>query len=174
MAGNGTYHPLGGFTPGSPGQYWWFASYGGDRSDNAVASACGAGMAQTDVATAPPPPPKPPALSAVKLGSRRFTAKKGTTLKATLSQAAKVKVAITRAVKGRRVRNSCKRNAKKGKRCTATITKRTLSFSGKAKPNVFKLKLRGLAKGSYTAAVTAKSANGTSKTVKLKFTIKHK
>jgi hypothetical protein len=174
VSGNRTYHPSGGFAPASPGQYWWFAGYGGDRSDNAVASACGAGMAPTDVATAAAAPPQPPTLSAVKLGSKRFRAKKGTTLKATLSQAAKVKVAITRAVKGRRVRNRCKRNAKKGKRCTTTITKRTLSFSGKAKPNVFNLKLRGLAKGAYTAAVTAKNANGTSETVKLKFTIKHR
>ncbi len=34
----------------------------------------------------------------------------------------------------------------------------------------FKLRLRGLAKGKYTAAVTAQNANGKSGTVKRKFT----
>ena len=60
---------------------------------------------------------------------------------------------------------------KKGKKCTLTITKRTLSFVGKAKANTFELKLRGLAKGRYTTAVTAHNANGKSATVKRKFTI---
>jgi hypothetical protein len=46
--------------------------------------------------------------------------------------------------------------------------------SGKAGRNSFKLKLRGLAKGRYTAAITAQNANGKSRTVKRKFTITHR
>ena len=34
------------------GEYWWYASYGGDTSDNSTASLCGAGMAKTVVAAA--------------------------------------------------------------------------------------------------------------------------
>ena len=118
--------------------------------------------------------PHAPALSAVKLGARRFAAKKGTTLKLILSQSARITVLITQTVKGHKVRGACKRNAKRGKRCTATITKRTLTFSGRAGANAFKLKLRGLVKGRYTATVTAQNANGESGQAKLKFTITHK
>ncbi|MGN6168212.1 MAG: hypothetical protein ACTHQQ_08580, partial [Solirubrobacteraceae bacterium] len=185
VAGNGTYHPSAGFTPATVGDYWWFASYGGDPSDKSAASACGASMARTVVSasstgTQPGPPvvpstkPPAPTLSAVKLRPRRFAAKKGTTLKLTVSQAATIRVLIAHRVKGRRVKGVCKRHAKAGKRCTMMITKRTLSFSGKAGRNSFKLKLRHLAKGRYRAAVTAHNANGKSRTVKRRFTITHK
>ena len=181
VSGNATYHPSAGFAPATPGDYWWHASYGGDPSDKAAASACGAAMAKTIVAppsqpSGPPPGPpgiKPhrPTLSAVNLGSKRFAARTGTKLKLTVSQAAAIRVLITRAVKGRRIRGVCKRGAKAGKRCTTTITKRTLRFSAKAGANAFKLRLRGLPTGKYTAAVTAQNANGRSGTVKRKFTI---
>jgi hypothetical protein len=92
----------------------------------------------------------------------------------TVSQAARIRVLITKAVNGHRVKGVCKRHAKTGKKCATTITKRTLSFSGKAGRNSFKLKLRGLAKGRYTAAITAQNANGKSRTVKRKFTITHR
>jgi len=49
VSGNGTYHPSAGFTPSAVGDYWWYSSYGGDTSDNPVASHCGAGMAKTVV-----------------------------------------------------------------------------------------------------------------------------
>ena len=103
-------------------------------------------------------------MSAVRLRSKRFAAKKGTTLKLTLSQAARITVLITKTVRGHKVKGVCKRHAKTGKRCTTTVTKRTLSFSGRAGANAFKLKLRRLAKGRYTAAVTAQNANGKSGT----------
>jgi hypothetical protein len=50
VAGNAAYHPAGDFTPPSAGEYWWYASYGGDGSDDPAASACGAAMAETVVA----------------------------------------------------------------------------------------------------------------------------
>ena len=180
VSGNGTYHPSKGFTPATPGDYWWHASYGGDLSDNPATSACGVAMVKTVVAprstVVPPGPtskPHPPALSAVRLGSKRFAAKKGTTLKLTLSQAARITVLITKTVRGHKVKGVCERHAKTGKRCTTTVTKRTLSFSGRAGANAFKLKLRRLAKGRYTAAVTAQNANGKSGTVRLKFKVTH-
>ncbi len=47
--GDGTYQPSAGFTPPSPGDYWWYAGYGGDAGDEPSASTCGAGMAETTV-----------------------------------------------------------------------------------------------------------------------------
>jgi hypothetical protein len=185
VAGNGTYHPSAGFTPASPGHYWWYASYGGDPSDNPAASACGETMAETVVSAAPPPPdgakppagaatPPVPALSAVKLGANKFAARNRTTLKLTVSQAARIKVRITQTVKGHKVKGVCKRHAKTGKRCTIKLTRRTLTYSARAGANAFKLKLQGLAKGAYTAAITAQDASGKSRTIKLTFTITHK
>jgi len=53
IAGDGSYSPGGGFTPTSAGDYWWYASYGGDAGNNPAASTCGAGMAETDVLPVP-------------------------------------------------------------------------------------------------------------------------
>jgi hypothetical protein len=68
----------------------------------------------------------------------------------------------------------CKPTAKKGKSCTTTVEKRTLTFSGSTGLNTFKLKLAGLGKGSYTATITAENANGKSSPVRLDFTIANK
>src|SRR5262249_50790292 len=120
------------------------------------------------------PKPSPPALSAVKLRAKRFAAEKGTTLELTVTQPARIRVLITRTVAGHMGRGVCKRHAKRGRRCTTTITKRTLTFSAGAGANHFKLKLRGLANGAYTARITAQNANGKSRAIKRKFTITHK
>ena len=48
-SGNGTYNPSAGITPSSAGDYWWYASYGGDSGNNAAASTCGLSMAETVV-----------------------------------------------------------------------------------------------------------------------------
>jgi hypothetical protein len=44
VSGDRTYHPSAGFKPSTPGDYWWFAIYGGDQGNNPVSSACGASM----------------------------------------------------------------------------------------------------------------------------------
>jgi hypothetical protein len=41
VSGDGTYHPSDGFTPGSAGDYWWYASYGGDSNNNSASTSCG-------------------------------------------------------------------------------------------------------------------------------------
>jgi hypothetical protein len=53
-AGNGTYHPNAGLTPSQPGNYWWYASYPSDANNNAAASTCGSGMAETVIGKASP------------------------------------------------------------------------------------------------------------------------
>jgi hypothetical protein len=55
VAGDGGYAPVGDFTPTAAGDYWWYASYGGDLADSPTASACGSAMAETVVASPPPP-----------------------------------------------------------------------------------------------------------------------
>ena len=42
VSGNASYSPSAGFTPGSVGDYWWFASYGGDSNNTSTNSGCGA------------------------------------------------------------------------------------------------------------------------------------
>jgi hypothetical protein len=133
-------------------------------------------MAETIV---PPTPPlrgaaKPPALSGVKLTATRFAAKTGTALKLTASQAATITVLITQTVTGHKVKGVCKRHADTGRKCTTTITKRTLTFPARRGANAFRLRLPGLANGAYTATITAQNANGHSPTIKLGFTITHK
>jgi hypothetical protein len=206
--GDGTYQPSAGFTPPSPGEYWWYASYSGSAGDEPAASACGALMAQTLVAPAPTSEsgpgsnpgsgsgggsgagsgssgagtgtgakPPAPALSSVKLASKRFTTravKKGVALKLTLSQSATIEVRITQDVKAHEATGACKLTAKTGKSCTATVQKRTLTFSGSVGSNTLKLRLAGLGKGSYTVTVVAENANGESTPIKLAFTIAHK
>jgi hypothetical protein len=46
VSGNSAYHPNAGFTPSVAGNYWLYASYGGDASNNTAASACPPGAAQ--------------------------------------------------------------------------------------------------------------------------------
>ncbi len=115
-----------------------------------------------------------PALSGVELGSKKSTGKKGIALKLTLSQPATIKVLIAQNVKGHKHGGVCKLTAKKGKSCTTTVKRRTLTFSGSAGSNTLELKLAGLGKGSYTAMITAENANGKSTPIKLAFTITNK
>jgi hypothetical protein len=194
--GNGTYQPSAGFTPPSPGEYWWYAGYGGDAGDEPAGSACGPLMAQTLVAAAPttgsgtepslgfessPGPgggtgtkPPAPTLSLVELGSQHLTAKKALALKLTVSQATTIEVLIAETVTGHKLAGVCKHTAKQGSRCTTTAERRTLTFSGSAGSNTLKIKLAGLGKGSYTATILAEDANGRSTPIKLTFTIAHR
>lgn len=191
--GNGTYRSSGAFTPPSPGQYWWYASYGGSAGDEPVASTCGQLMAQMLVIAAPTtksgqgssPAPGPggtatktpaPVLSDVRLAARHLAPRvleKGVALRLTLSQAARIEVVISEEVKGHKLRGVCKPRAKKGKSCAITVKRRTLTFSGSAGSNAFKLRLAGLRHGSYSAIVTAENVHGESRPIKLSFAIVH-
>src|SRR6202034_1779077 len=52
--GNATYNPSAGYTPTAIGDYWWYASYGGDTNNNTATSTCGATMSETVVGRAAP------------------------------------------------------------------------------------------------------------------------
>jgi len=78
VPGSGTYHPAVGFTPASPGDYWWYANYGGDNNNDVADSGCGGAMsemvvaANTLVAPAPPAPSALPVLSALHVSPSKF------------------------------------------------------------------------------------------------------
>ena len=82
-----------------------------------------------------------------------------------------IEVVIAQNVKGHRLRGVCIPVADKRHACTITVPRRTLTFSASAGSNTFKLKLAGPSRGSCSATVTARDANGTSQRVKLTFTI---
>jgi YVTN family beta-propeller protein len=48
VSGDGSYHPPA-FTPTQAGDYWWYASYGGDSSNHPAGTACGRWMPMTVV-----------------------------------------------------------------------------------------------------------------------------
>ncbi|HUA44446.1 MAG TPA: hypothetical protein VMA77_04420 [Solirubrobacteraceae bacterium] len=76
VTGNGTYDSSASFTPASAGDYWWYASYGGDADNNATASTCGASMAETVVSAigaASPSVSGTPNTTSVTLGSSPMT-----------------------------------------------------------------------------------------------------
>ncbi len=51
VSGDGSRTPAQGFTPAAAGDYWWYASYGGDLGNGPAVSACGPAMAVTVVQT---------------------------------------------------------------------------------------------------------------------------
>jgi hypothetical protein len=51
ISGDGSYSPAQGFAPVASGEYWWYASYGGDLGNTSTTSACGASMDETVVQT---------------------------------------------------------------------------------------------------------------------------
>jgi alpha-tubulin suppressor-like RCC1 family protein len=117
--------------------------------------------------------PARPVLSRVSLASRSFVARTGTTLRLTLSQAARLTVQIERPETGhRKGRGACKTKNKKGKRCTVLVRVATLHFNAKAGKDRLKFVPSKLAAGSYEAVVVASSSTGTSAPAVVKFTIK--
>lgn len=122
---------------------------------------------------APPPPSAAPVLSALHLGSTRFTAKAGTTLSVTSSEAATLELAITGKVVGHKVGRHCVAGAKKhAKRCSVSVHKAGVRFDGGAGPNRFALRTRGYAPGRYRVQLIAVDAGGrTSSPLAFRFTI---
>jgi hypothetical protein len=173
ISGDGSYQPSAGFTPSSPGDYWWYAGYGGDPSNNRAASACGGGMSETVVAAPTTVRPPAPALSHVRLSARRIAVHKDASLELTVSQPATITVIIRQIVTGHEHDRACGRAVKRGRRCTTAVKRRTLRLSAPAGHGALRLRLASLSPGTYTATLTAHDTNGTSKPVKLGFTIVH-
>src|SRR5262249_17447146 len=54
LSGNGTYSPSTGLTPSQAGDYWWYASYGGDSYKHGTTTGCGDALAEAVVGPAWP------------------------------------------------------------------------------------------------------------------------
>jgi hypothetical protein len=108
----------------------------------------------------------------LKLSARTFPANRGTSLTMSLSTAAAVQVVVSGRVSGRKLRGACRPGARTGPACTKTMVVRSLAFHGRAGRNSFALRLPGLARGRYSATVTARGASGSaSKRLAITFTI---
>ena len=104
--------------------------------------------------------PAAPVLSHVRLSSRRVTARRGATLRLTLSLAASLHIQINRLLPGRTVRRRCRAGARHGARCTISRRVRRSSVLGRRGANTHHLTLRGLKPGRYAVAVTAVGPGG--------------
>jgi hypothetical protein len=144
-------------------------------------------------AAAPPPPISPPQITGATQShgswregnklphiSRRSTPRVGTTFSFTLNEQATVTLTFTQAVKGRTVGRRClaRTNANSHRRrCTRTLTRGTLSFTGHTGANRIDFQGRiapstRLAPGTYTLLITATNAGAQrSSPVQLTFTI---
>jgi hypothetical protein len=115
--------------------------------------------------------PAAPVLSHVRLSPRRATARRGATLRLTLSLAAQLHIQINRLAPGRMVRHRCRAGVRHGARCTITRRLRRISVHGRRGANTRHLVLRGLKPGRYAVAVTAVGPGGRSRTVTVRFRI---
>jgi hypothetical protein len=113
-----------------------------------------------------------PTLTQASLMPRRFKAKHSSRLKLTLNKAATISVAITQLRQGHRVKGHCTTRTRRGKKCRVPVTLLRLRFQGHAGQNAFKLWLRKLAAGGYTAVIHATDRAGhRSRTIQITFTI---
>jgi hypothetical protein len=127
--------------------------------------------APTATVTSPPSPP-PLKTTGLSLLASRFAADRGTALTLTLSLPATVDVLVTQTVRGHEVNHRCKAGASRGGGCRLTIRRTERTFSGVEGRNTFKLQLRGLAPGRYSANVSARATDGSASTpVTIGFTI---
>jgi len=102
----------------------------------------------------------------------RFTATHGATLHLTLSEAASITVAIIELRRGHVVDHRCSVKVHTGKSCLLQVTVARLRFHVRAGRRVFKLSLRRLAAGHYTAVIYATDHAGRrSRTTRITFTI---
>jgi hypothetical protein len=118
----------------------------------------------------------PPVLSRLSLTSKRPRTGKSTTLRLTLSEAARVSVRVERALAGRKVGRSCKKPSRKlakRRRCTRWVRARSASKTLPAGRGSIKISTKRLKPGRYRLAVSARdvAGNATKKPRLVSFTV---
>jgi hypothetical protein len=104
--------------------------------------------------------------------SVKFAKRRGS-LTVTSTEAGKMNAKITRARPGHKSKGECSTRAKKGKRCTAYVSYRSVSHSLKVGTQKISLGSKRFAVGRYRAALTATDAAGNaSKPLTLNFSVK--
>jgi polyvinyl alcohol dehydrogenase (cytochrome) len=151
------------------------ASYSGDASYGASVSAVLAESVTSAKGTAGGSlraGRHPPLLSRASISPRRFRATRAATLRLTLSEAATLTVAITELRHGHVVGHRCSSKVHRGKSCPVRVTLVRLHFRARAGRKAFKLSLRRLAAGRYTAFIYATDRAGRrSRTIRVTFRI---
>jgi polyvinyl alcohol dehydrogenase (cytochrome) len=149
----------------STGSHHLVASYSGDAFYAASTS-------PTLVESITKSPAHGPVITHASISPRRFTARHGATLRVTLSEAATLTVAVTQLRHGHVIRHRCSTRARRGRPCRVQVTLLRLRFHAHEGRNAYKLSLRRLAAGGYTAVILATDAAGRrSRTVRITFTI---
>jgi polyvinyl alcohol dehydrogenase (cytochrome) len=122
--------------------------------------------------TTPSGGPHSPVTSHASISPRRFTATSAATLGLTLSEAATLTVAIAELRNGHVVGHRCSSKVHRGKSCPVRVSLVRLHFHARAGRKAFKLSLRQLAAGRYTAFIHATDHAGRrSRTIRITFTI---
>ncbi len=197
MTTDGSYSPSSGFTPTQAGDYWWYASYGGDVNNNPDGSSCGSGMPETSV-TLPSPVVSqfqqthtvwregsaPARISGQRSGAstqgqRASRPPVGTTFTFGLNVPATVTLRFMARQPGREVNGRCvapTTHNTHDRACTRAVPAGTLSM--RAHAGHVRLAFDGrispsrtLPLGSYTVTITATNVKGTSEGQKLNFRI---
>jgi len=96
-----------------------------------------------------------PVLTRLSASKRKLTLGRSAKIRYRLSEAAIVSLTVRKAHTGRRVRGSCSRTAKVGRRCTLLIRARTVRRSGHKGENTIVLRSRGLKPGRFKVTLTA-------------------
>ena len=116
--------------------------------------------------------PHSPVISHASISPRRFTATRVATLRLTLSEAATLSVAVTGLRHGHVMGDRCSSKMHRGKSCQVRVTLLRLHFHARSGRKAFKLSLRQLATGRYTALIyAADHAGHRSRTIRITFTI---
>jgi Bacterial Ig-like domain (group 3) len=145
------------------------ASYSGDPF---YAASSSPGLAESVVPSTGSRAHRAPVIGGASLTPRRFAASQSPTLRLTLSAPGTVAVAITQARRGHLVGRSCRRGPRLGRSCVVQVRLKLLRFPARAGRRAFKLKLRGLARGRYTALIDEiDRARHGSRTISIRFTI---
>ena len=114
----------------------------------------------------------PEVISRASISPRRFPATRATTLRLTLSEAARITVAVTELRQGHAVDHRCSTNVLRGESCVARLTLVRFHFDLRAGRKALKLSFRKLASRGYTAFISATNHAGRrSRRIRIKFTI---
>jgi hypothetical protein len=100
--------------------------------------------------------PNPPTLSRIRVAARGSSI----ALTLTLSEHAKLIVAITQKVHGRTINGRCVRRARTGARCTVAARKASRTLTGVRGRHTYRILLNGLANGRYTLELSARTPSG--------------
>lgn len=113
----------------------------------------------------------PPRLRVSPL-ARSATAAKGLRLRVSLSEAARLGGTISRPAHGRRVGRRCSTRARRGRRCTASVTVKRVRLRARRGRSTLRVSLRGLRPGRYSLALVATDAAGNrSRPARVRFTV---